>query len=171
MATAHKTLSLEQFRAQYSGRKPYFEYWFGEAVQKCMPTWLHAALQGILVEFLKRAGYKAGSELELRIDPDWIPVPDVAGLSETPDTPYPTRPVDVVIEILSPTDDFGRLTAKCRHYARIGIHKIFVVDPIERKGWEWDASTQQRKLVDVLALPNGKSIALAEVWEELEKQL
>ena len=97
MATANKTLSLEEFRTQYGGRKPHFEYWFGEAVQKPTPTWLHAALQVILSEFLKRAGYKAGSELGLRIDPNWTPVPDVAGLSGIPETPYPTRQVDIVM--------------------------------------------------------------------------
>ncbi|MGA8028099.1 MAG: Uma2 family endonuclease [Bryobacteraceae bacterium] len=171
MATANKTLSLEEFRTHYGGRKPHFEYWFGEAVQKPMPTWLHAVLQGILIEFLKRAGYKAGSELELRIDPDWRPVPDVAGLSESPETSYPTRPVDIVIEVLSPDDDLGRVTEKCRQYARIGILKIFLADPVERKAWEWKRSTQQRELVDVFALPNGRSIALADVWDELAKQL
>jgi Uma2 family endonuclease len=81
VATASKQLTLEEFRAQFEGRKPHFEYWFGEPVQKSMPTWLHSVLQGVLVEFLKRAGYKSGSELELRIDPDWQPVPDVTGLS------------------------------------------------------------------------------------------
>lgn len=76
MATAAK-LSLEEFRLSYAGRKPHYEYWFGEARRKAVPTWLHGLLQAILCEFLTRAGYRAGSEIELRIDPDWEPVPDV----------------------------------------------------------------------------------------------
>jgi Uma2 family endonuclease len=135
-----------------------------------VPTWLHAALQLILGDFLKRAGYKSGSELELRIDPEWQPVPDVIGLSASPAGPYPTQPVDIVIEILSPDDPFPHVLKKCRHYARIGTQKIFVADPEEKTAWEWNEGAQRLERVDSLELPNGQSIALAEVWAELDKQ-
>lgn len=170
MASATRHLTLEEFRAQYQGRKPYFEYWFGEPVQKSMPTWLHSVLQTILAEFLKRAGYKSGSELELRIDPEWQPVPDVTGLSTSPEGPYPTQPVDIVIEILSPDDPFPHVLKKCRHYARIGTQKVFVADPDDRTGWEWDERSQRLQHVDSFQLPNGQCIALADVWTELDKQ-
>lgn len=170
MATASKHLTLEEFRAQFEGRKPHFEYWFGEPVQKSMPTWLHSVLQGVLIEFLKRAGYKSGSELELRIDPDWQPVPDVTGLSASPGGPYPTKPVDVVIEILSPDDPFPQVLKKCRHYARIGTEKIFVADPEEKTAWDWNDGAQRLERVDSFRLPNGQSILLADVWTELDKQ-
>jgi hypothetical protein len=42
MAVAVQPLTLEEFRARYQDQKPYFEYWFGEAIQKTVPTWLHA---------------------------------------------------------------------------------------------------------------------------------
>ncbi len=77
MATVTQSLTLEEFRARFRQQKPYFEYWFGEPIQKTTPTWLHAVLQGIMREALRRAGYKSGSEVELRIDPQWEPVPDV----------------------------------------------------------------------------------------------
>lgn len=63
MATVSKPLTKEEFRSLYAGKKPYFEYWFGEAIQKSMPTWLHGVLQGILRDLLRNAGYKSGSEL------------------------------------------------------------------------------------------------------------
>lgn len=170
MATATGRLRLEEFRAQYQGRKPYFEYWFGEPVQKSAPTWLHAALQPILGDFLKRAGYKSGSELELRIDPDWQPVPDVTGLAASPAGRYPTEPVDIVIEILSPDDPFPQVLKKCRHYARIGTQKIFVADPEEKTAWEWNDRGQRLERVVSFNLPNGQSIVLADVWAELQKQ-
>ena len=45
MATAIDLLSVEEFRQRYADEKPYYEYWFGEAVQKTVPTWLHSLLQ------------------------------------------------------------------------------------------------------------------------------
>jgi Uma2 family endonuclease len=71
MAAASQLLSLAEFRDRYSQEKPYYEYWFGEAIQKSVPTWLHSLLQSILGELLRHAGYRSGSELELRIDPNW----------------------------------------------------------------------------------------------------
>jgi Uma2 family endonuclease len=115
MATAAKPLTLEEFRSQYGGRKPHFEYWFGEAIQKSMPTWLHALVQSILGEMLRRAGYKVGSELELRIDPQWEPVPDVAATLRRLEQPYPTKPLEIVVEILSPDDRMSQVLSKCRH--------------------------------------------------------
>ncbi len=37
MATVTQPLSLEEFRSRYRQQKPYFEYWFGEPIQKTMP--------------------------------------------------------------------------------------------------------------------------------------
>ena len=50
MATGVQTLTLEEFRRRYAGRKPYYEYWFGEAVQKTAGTWLHSVLQAIAAD-------------------------------------------------------------------------------------------------------------------------
>jgi Uma2 family endonuclease len=133
MATiASNLLTLEELRNRYAEEKPYYEYWFGEAIQKSAPTWLHCLLQAILTEFLTRAGYRAGPELELRIDADWQPKADVAA-AVTVEHPYPTKPIDVVAEILSP-DRMSRVFEKCRQYARIRITKIFVLDPESKSG-------------------------------------
>ena len=130
MATVTQPLSLEEFRSRYRQQKPYFEYWFGEPIQKTMPTWLHAVLQGIMREALRRAGYKSGSEVELRIDPQWEPVPDViATLKSIED--YPTEPVEIVVEILSPDDKLIHVIKKCHQYERIGTERIFVLDPVD----------------------------------------
>lgn len=169
MATATK-LTLHEFRVAYSDRKPHYEYWFGEARQKAMPTWLHRLLQAILCDFLMRAGYRAGSEIELRIDPEWEPVPDVVG-ALTIEVPYPTRPVDIVIEILSPTDSASDVLDKCRQYARIGIRKILVADPERMEGWEWVEEQQRLQHVEAFDLPNRQSIPLADVWARLRQQI
>ncbi|MFZ0595033.1 MAG: Uma2 family endonuclease [Bryobacteraceae bacterium] len=170
MATASRPLTKEEFRSLYGGKKPYFEYWFGEAIQKSMPTWLHSVLQRILGDLLVKAGYKSGSEVELRIDPDWEPVPDVIGTSRPITGRYPTEPVEVVIEILSPEDPMSHMLEKCSHYSRIGILATFVVDPDKKIAWFWNAKSEKLERVRSLELPNGNQVDLAEAFAELDKQ-
>lgn len=38
MAALAGKLTLAEFEDRYGNRKPYYEYWFGEAVPKAMPT-------------------------------------------------------------------------------------------------------------------------------------
>lgn len=166
MATAPHRLTLDEFHIQYAGRKPYYEYWFGEAIQKPVGTWLHALLQRIVAELLARAGYKAGTELELRIDPEWEPVPDVAGSLKSITTRYPTEPVDIVVEILSPDDRMSLVMSKCRRYGRIGIAQVFVLDSEEKAAWCWKNGNLET--ISEMQLANGSVIPLSEVWRRLE---
>ncbi len=169
MATATHLLSLEEFRERYAGENDY-EYWFGEAVQKGTATFLHSLLQGILGELLTRAGYRAGPGLELRIDPEWQPKADVAATMAV-ELPYPTKPIDVVAEVLSPGDPMSRVFEKCRQYARIGIPKIFVFDPELRYAWEWSRETENLERIAVMQLPNGNTIQVADIWNEFSRSL
>ena len=171
MAAGTQLLTLEEFRLRYANEKPYYEYWFGEAIQKAVPTTSHGLLQFILCELLKRAGYRAAPEVELRIDPDWQPKPDVLASLSPLERPYPTKPVELVMEVLSPTDAMSLVYDKCQNYQRIGIEQIFVLDPESRKGWEWSRAMQNLERIDALRLTNGKYIALADVWQELDKEL
>ena len=171
MAAGTQLLTLEEFRLRYADAKPYYEYWFGEAIQKAAATTIHGLLQLILCELLKRLGYRAAPEVELRIDPNWQPKPDVLASLSPFERPYPTKPVDLVIEVLSPTDAMSLVHEKCRNYQHIGFEQIFVLDPEFRKGWEWGRKTQNLERIDALRLTNGKSIELTEVWQELDKEL
>jgi len=77
-----------------------------------MPTWIHGLLQAILCRLLWQAGYKSGSEVELRIDPNFCPKPDVIATRGRIEAPYPTRAVEVVIEILSREDSMALVLEK-----------------------------------------------------------
>ena len=171
MAAGTQLLTLEEFRLRYANEKPYYEYWFGEAIQKAVPTTPHCLLQKILMRILDEAGYRSASELELRIDPNWQPKPDVLASLSRLESPYPTKPVAIIIEVLSPTDDINLVQKKCQNYERIGCEQIFVLDPELRKGWEWSRGTQKLERIDTLGLTNGNSIALAQVWQDLDKEL
>lgn len=164
-------ISLEQYHERYSTEQGY-EYWFGEVVRKPVPTWLHSILQALLAELFTRAGYIAGSELDLRIDRDWEPRPDVAATLKPITEPYPTKPIEVVAEVLPPDDTIAKIREKCSLYSHIGIAQIFVFDPERKQAWEWNRQESDlEQISDQLRLQNGSSITLQEVWSELERRL
>ncbi|MBV9303326.1 MAG: Uma2 family endonuclease [Acidobacteriaceae bacterium] len=168
MAATTTLLTLDQFNARY-GNEHGYEYWFGEAVQKGMPTWLHGLLQLILGDLFHKLGYAAGSEIDLRIDPNWQPRPDVTAALEI-EQPYPTKPVDIVAEILS-DDPMTKVFEKCRNYARIGIPQIFVFDPGSRIAWEWNRETGNLERIRALRLRNGSAVDVSEIWAELDARM
>ena len=169
MATTTPPLTFEEFELRYAAAERAYEFWYGEAVEKGMPTWLHGLLLVIIAELLARAGYKVASELDLRLDPQFAPRPDVAAGRRSIVTRYPTEPgeIEIVVEILSPDDAMSRLFAKCEEYVRIGIDQIYVADPESESAWQWNRERRQLDRVQTWALTNGESIVLADAWREL----
>ncbi len=141
MSAATERLTPERFREIYARRKPYFELLDGDAVQKPLPTRLHSVLQFVLSLMLKELGFKSRPELTIAIDESWEPTPDVCGIIGLEQDPYPTQPIAVAIEILSPDDRFTRIIQKCRKYAEWGVADILVFDPVAREAWYWDPAT------------------------------
>ena len=168
MAAAIVSLTLEEFNAQYAHEHGY-EYWFGEVVQKGMPTWLHGLLQAILAEFFHKLGYASGSEIDLRIDPQWQPRPDVTAALEI-EQPYPTKPVDIVAEVLS-DDPMTKVFEKCRNYARIGIPQVFVFDPQSKTAWEWSTKTDNLERIQTLHLGNGSTLEVCDILASNSAQM
>lgn len=170
MATATSLLTLEQFHQRYANEAGW-EFWFGEAIRKPLPTWLHSVLQALLAELLYDAGYVAGSELDLRIDPQWQPRPDVTAATAIRGR-YPTQPnqVDLVIEILS-DDQMTALLQKCSHHVRIGISEIYVFDPEGRRIWKWNRDENDLIRCRTLLLPNGATLTEDSIWLEFQKRL
>src|SRR5579871_473748 len=70
-------VTIADFERQYRDAKPYYEYWFGEAVQKATPTSVHGLLGVLIALLLREAGYKAATEVTLEISSDFLPVPDI----------------------------------------------------------------------------------------------
>lgn len=164
MAIATEKLTIAEFERQYGSEKPYYEFWHGEAVQKSMPTWLHALLQRILMDLLSQAGYKAGSEVKLKIDPELQLIPDVVATRGRIELPYPTNPLEIVVEILSADDAMSRVLAKCRAYQSWGFEQIYVVDPEARVVFRW----AENRLEEVNEFA---SIAVDRIWSSLDQAL
>jgi hypothetical protein len=158
--SATTILTVQQFDALYGGESGW-EYWFGEARRKPLPTYLHGILQGVLFELLIRAGYIASVETDLKIASDWQPRPDVVGVLEINEK-YVTRPENVVVfEILSEDDS---IVAKCQHYAEIQIRQLFVFHPVKQTVTFWNG--QELEPVQDVKLANGVTITGATIWRE-----
>ena len=168
-AAAEHKLTKEEFHARYDGEKPYFEYWNGEAVQKVAPKSVHALVQKLLCRLLDELGLESASELELRIDPDYELVPDVIAVEGFLEQPYPTKPFEVVIEILSPGDQFSRVLRKCRLYEKWSIRQIVVVDPQNLIVWRFENGAPAE--TDVIALRGEARLLSATLWELLEVRI
>jgi Uma2 family endonuclease len=116
------------------------------------------------MELLRQAGYKAGSEVELSISSDFRPIPDVIATTGHIERPYPTKPVEIVVEILSDDDPMSRILTKCRIYQEWGFREIYVVDPTARLVFRW--SEHRLEEVEVIA---GQPASL--IWTALDKEI
>jgi Uma2 family endonuclease len=128
-------------------------------------------LQSLLAEIFYEKGYFSGSELDLRISREFQPRPDVAASLELESSGYPTKPIDIVAEILSPDDLHGKVSEKCQHYAELGIHQIYVFDPVQRTVEQWNAARQQLERISQLSLTNGAVVQAEEIFTRFEQRL
>ncbi len=140
-----------------------FEYWKGQAIPKAMPNSTHGALQMVLGDLLRDAGYRRGSEVELRIVPGYHPKPDVIATRGHLERPYPTQPLDVVVEILSAEDAMIFLLEKCATYKQWGFGSVYVADGEARVIYEWT----DRGLLRTAELA---SIPVDEIWSALDRE-
>jgi len=118
------------------------EFVEGKLVQRPMPTWEHAAMQGFLIRELwaicRSLGFFAVPEQRVQIRPDRFRVPDVCVVTEKPDGEpgrrIVTRPPYLCVEILSPEDTAVETMDKVREYLHFGVAWVWVIDPVSLTG-------------------------------------
>jgi Uma2 family endonuclease len=86
-------------------------------------------------------------------------------------TPYPTKPFEIAIEILSPPDPAQYLFRKCRLYAQWGIQHIVVLDPEDRTAQQWNRARQSLEPISEIAIEGRTPISVSRIWEELDRDL
>ncbi len=158
-------LTWEQFEEQYGRCDRSYEFWYGEAIPKGMPTWIHGALQQIVSALLRQAGYFPASEVELRIETGARPKPDIVAAKTKFNLSrrYPVAALDVVIEILSDDDSYLSMQAHCRKYREWGFIHIYLVNPVDRLVVEWRDDAQT-------VVSSFAGIPVERIWEELDLQ-
>lgn len=177
MAAAPGFLSAEKFEQVYGDGKPHYEYWFGEAIQKHMPTLLHSILQGLLFALIRQRGWHAATELRLKISKLAYPVPDVAASSSQLEGPYPTRGVELCVEILSPGDSLKALFAKGAHYLDWGVGTVWILEGEQQRAFRMSLDKPEPEPISLVgSLTAGTeegalSISMRELFDELNKEL
>ena len=149
--------------------KPYCEYMDGVLYPKPLPTTLHALIQKILMTLLDAQGVQALSEVHVRISPRRYLVPDVIADTKL-QHPYPTEPVLLCIEVLSPEDHIGAMLAKCEQYHAWGVPFCWVIDPEKQTAWQYHAGGEPEHLARTGSLTAGHlTIRLEELFSELPR--
>jgi Uma2 family endonuclease len=135
-------VSVEEYlRTDY---KPACDYIDGVLRQKSMPAFDHGEAQFAVCFLIRRfGGFTANAELTCRVRDGKYLVPDVAvmSLGDIQD-PYPTRPIHLCVEILSPEDRFSDTVAKCAEYHAWGVQYSWIIDPDNKQCWEYHAGSR-----------------------------
>ena len=119
---------------------PANEYRDGVLTPKSMPARKHARLQGRLFKLIDDGfpGFEAATELTVCLREGRYLVPDVAvEHSNRVQDPYPTEPIHLCIEILSPHDRLSEVIAKGEEYHDWGVPTVWIIDPDQRSAWQF----------------------------------
>lgn len=173
MSAVTSPLTIEEFHRLYDGVKPNHEYWFGEAIPKPMANSLHGVLQFILMTFLRTRGWYVGSEITLKLVPEAELIPDVLASREKIELPYPTKPVELSIEIRSPQDSLKKIFEKGGYYLGWGVQNVWIIDPEARTAWMLNAEHPQGIWVhpDRSLAAEDIAISLPELFAEVDKMV
>jgi Uma2 family endonuclease len=179
--TTSRQISLEEFLNRPEDRCELVE---GELKPKVSPKYKHSKTQGRLYRRLDewceqqqtgRVLTEWGVILK-RQERDWVPVPDLTYVSYErlpqtweEDALCPVKP-ELVIEIISPGQTFGRLTKKAEDYLNAGVDRAWIIDPqaqtvsIFRQEGGFETRQRNEHIVDSL-LPE-LSLPIADLFEK-----
>ncbi len=149
-----------------STSKPNSEYNDGVVSPKSMPTKLHSLVQFALLLLFRNQGVRSFPELTVRISPTKYLVPDVCVGVDFPG-PYPTEPMQLCCEILSPEDRLGALLSKCEEYHAWGVPFCWVIDPVKRTAWEYHAGSEPERVRETVTA-GALAVRLEDLFSELD---
>ena len=129
--------------------KPNCDYRDGVLTPKPMPTTFHGLLEFMLVAMLRKLGLQAAPEVTVKLSETRYLVPDVIA-ARVLQNPYPTEPVLLCCEILSPEDRLGATLSKCEEYHAWGVPFCWVIDPVKRTAWEYHLSGEPVRVAESL---------------------
>jgi Uma2 family endonuclease len=147
--------------------KPYCEYVDGVLYPKAMPTKFHALIQYMLQALLRKQGMEVLAEVHVRLSPTKYLIPDVIA-APTIQSPYPTEPVLLCVEILSPEDRIGATLEKCEQYHAWGAPFCWVIDPEKQIAWQYHSGGELERIAHSGILTAGRLIVqIEELFSEL----
>jgi Uma2 family endonuclease len=115
---------------------------------------------------LRVQGVRPLPELTVRISSTKYLVPDISVGGDFPG-PYPTEPVLLCCEILSPEDRLGAMLGKCEEYHAWGVPFCWVIDPVKRTAWEYRAAAEPVRAAGTLRAGE-LAVSLGELFSSLD---
>ncbi|MHC5733988.1 Uma2 family endonuclease [Nostoc sp.] len=138
---AKNQLTLQEFLNLSPGEGDItYELVDGQAIPKMSPKFFHAKLTRVLLNLIEKSCEGKGEVCPewavalTRRGRDWMPIPDILYISyerlpanwdENEACPVPP---DLVIEIISPGQTFGQMTAKAKDYLDAKVLRVWVLD-------------------------------------------
>jgi Uma2 family endonuclease len=131
----------EYLRTSY---RPDCDYVDGVVEERNLGEFDHAALQEALLEWFRKHKeewrVRAYPELRVQVSPTRFRVADICVLSiSAPREQVIQTPPVAIIEILSPEDRVSRYLDRLEDYRRMGIRSLWVIDPMERRGFDFSS--------------------------------
>ena len=163
-------VSVEEYLS--SSYEPDCDYVDGILEERNLGEWDHANLQTALAMYLRTRArswnVRVVVEQRIRIGPKRFRIPDVCVfLRDREMEPVPTQPPLVCIEVLSPEDRWSRVERRIEDFLSMGVERIWVFDPQERRVFECTKSGRREVLEDLLEAPP-VSIRISELMAELD---
>ena len=143
MATAPALLSIEEYlRTSY---KPDVDFVDGHIEERHLGEFEHARLQYLIANVFggkEREWNVLGvTEQRMRVGADRIRICDVVVFRADAPREQVTQTAPLIcIEILSPEDRLSRAKVVLNDYLRMGVENIWLIDPIYRSAWTFDAT-------------------------------
>jgi Uma2 family endonuclease len=157
MATTPTLLSIDHYlRTSYH---PDADYVDGEIEERNLGEYDHAKLQ-TLFAFLFTLHEDAWAidpvvEQRIRVSPTRVRVADIAILlADAPREKVTATPPLLCIEILSPEDRLSRVKVRLADYLAMGVQNIWLIDPIRRSAFTFNASGLHEADTTNLTIPN-----------------
>lgn len=159
--------------SEYLGTEydPNCEYIDGVLVQKPMPTTKHSRLQlklGALIDS-RFPEFWVGTELTVQVCENKFLVPDLAVQDgSNVQTPYAKTPIVLCIEILSPDDSLNKTLAKCEAYHAWDTVNTWILDPVERRAWQYTKGSPPQEIEPAGELQAGPiRVPIADIFRGL----
>ncbi|MCC6390643.1 MAG: Uma2 family endonuclease [Bryobacterales bacterium] len=132
----------EYLRTSYD---PDVDYVDGALEERNMGEKEHSDLQSELLHWFlskyRKQGLTARVEFRTQVSANHFRVPDVVILEgKLRKTPILASPPVAIVEILSPEDRQVRIRARMDDYLRFGVRRCWLVDPRERRAWEYTSN-------------------------------
>jgi len=175
MAATPTLLSIDEYlRTTY---RPDVDFVDGELEERNMGEFQHARIQALIASLfiVNEDAWSVQTVVEqrIRVRPSRVRVCDVAVLhTSAPYEAVTSTPPLICIEILSPEDRIPRAKLVLADYLSMGVQNLWLIDPIRRTAYTFDATGLHEADTTGLSVPNTPiHLDLTEFFAKLDKTI